>query len=303
MTVCTLKTCTVLIALLISMANLAAAEESTDAKATESSEVKSEPPKAETKPESKSESKSSNRRRENRNSEKQNSGASSGNEISDILESIGYPELQVVPRATERLALEAKGEDYSSIFTHWPVELSGLMTMAVGFTSKSAQKDDLSVKQKRDANSIATATTTVGGAWVVGGVILGLQHPYRRGAQTISKYQGRDERSMLLRERLAEEALERPARVMRVLENVAVISNFSMNALSMIHADDNGKVVAGLGVIMSFLPYMFQDHQIDVYDKHIEYKKKIYAPIKSASLHYDSSSKTFTPMTTLAWVF
>ncbi|NJL24773.1 MAG: hypothetical protein HC902_06125 [Calothrix sp. SM1_5_4] len=54
---------------------------------------------------------------------------------------------------------------------------------------------------------------------------------------------------------------------------------------------------------MAFLPLMFEDHTIAVYDKHLEYKKKIYAPLKTGSFHFDPESKTLTPMTNLVWMF
>lgn len=224
-------------------------------------------------------------------------------DIAEILDSMGYPELQVVPRASERLNLEAKAEESSFLMTHWPIELSGLSTLVVGFTSKGAQQTDLTSKEKRDANTIASATTAVGAAWLVGGMVLGAQKPYRRGQQSISKYNGKDERSILLRERLAEEALERPAKTMRLLQNVAVITNVGVNVLSGIYVNDSGRITAGLSAVLAFLPLMFEDHNISVYDKHIEYKKKIYTPLKSASFQYDARSKTLTPMTNLVWMF
>ncbi len=56
-------------------------------------------------------------------------------------------------------------------------------------------------------------------------------------------------------------------------------------------------------VLLAFLPYMFEDHAIEVHNKHIEYKKKIYTPLKGASVHFDPETKKITPMTTLAWTF
>jgi hypothetical protein len=216
---------------------------------------------------------------------------------------MGYPELQVVPRATERLYMEAKAEDMSYLLTHWPIELSGLSTLAVGLTDKRHQRGDLSAKEVRDANSIAAATTAVGAGWLIGGLLLGAQRPYYTGQRSVSKYSSKDERSVLLRERLAEEALERPARIMRVLEAVAVTTNLAVNVASMIHANDSGKAGAGLAALVSLLPLMFEDHNIMVYDKHLEYKKKIYAPIKSASIVYDPYSRSYTPVTQLTWLF
>ncbi len=229
------------------------------------------------------------------------------NDVSEILSSMGYPELQVVPRASERIKMEAKAESGSWFVTHWPIQLSGLVTLYIGQTSTSRFRDDLSSKNEDDANTIALITKAVGAAWLVGGVAIGAQRPYLSGLRSINKYSGKDERAQLLRERLAEEALERPARTMRVLQTVSVITNVTVNGLSALYVDDQGKMMAGVSVILSFLPLMFRDHNINVYEKHIEYKKKIYAPLKSAQvstgLHFDPYTKSAVPTTNLTWTF
>jgi hypothetical protein len=225
-------------------------------------------------------------------------------EITDILNSVGYPELQVVPRASERLRMEAKAERGNWFYAHWPMEISGLTTLYVGLSAKANRRDDLSTREESNAKSFASATTMVGLGWVVGGLLLGADKPYGDGMRNISKVEGKkDERSALFRERLSEEALERPAKTMRVLEWASFITNFGANALILDYGNDKGKVIAGIGVVMAFLPFMFEDRSIDLYEKHLEYKKKIYAPIKSASVSYDPRSKTWTPMTNLSWNF
>lgn len=229
------------------------------------------------------------------------------NDVSQILSGMGYPELQVVPRASERLKMEAKAENGSWFITHWPIMLSGLTTFYVGQTSSGRFKDDLSSKQEDDAKTIALVTKAIGAAWFVGGIAIGAQRPYYNGYRTVLRTPAKDERGQLLRERLAEEALERPARTMRVLQSVSVLTNFGVNVLSAIHTNDEGKMYAGVGAIISFLPLMFRDHNINVYDKHIEYKKKIYAPLKSAQvstgLYYDRYSKRAVPTTNVFWTF
>src|SRR4051812_9491056 len=89
------------------------------------------------------------------------------NEIANILNSMGYPELQVVPRASERLRMEAKEERGNWFVAHWPVELSGLVTMGVGLSTKT--RDGLSSGDEADAKTIKNLTTAVGAAWLVGG--------------------------------------------------------------------------------------------------------------------------------------
>lgn len=225
------------------------------------------------------------------------------NDVSHILESMGYPELQVVPRASERLKMEARLEASQWYYTQWPIMLSGLATAYTGFTSDSNRKESLTSKEKKDADTIAMATQGIGVAWIVGGVLMGAQQPYLRAERSLKKHTGKDERTQLLRERLSEEAFEKSARTMRVLQVASVITNFAANGMSVIYSDDQGKMVAGVSALLAFLPLIFEDHNISVHEKHIEYKKKIYAPLKSASVHYDPYSKTITPVQTLTWTF
>jgi len=227
----------------------------------------------------------------------------SDKEISDILSQMGYPELQVVPRASERLAMEAKYENNYWWISHWPVMLSGAMTAWVGMNLADERRADLNAENTSDSKAAATVTQGIGFAWLAGGLLFGLQHPYGNALKAVKKVSGKDERSTLLRERLAEEALERPARVMRVLQHIAVFTNLAANLSNLTYVDEEGKVKASLGALMAFLPYMFEDNSINVNNKHIEYKKKIFSPIKSAALHIDPQSQKITPMTTLVWTF
>lgn len=224
-------------------------------------------------------------------------------EIAQILDSMGYPELQVVPRATERLRIESKIENGSWPVQHWPIEFSGLATLYVSSIASSHQRDNLNEQDKDYAKSVQTFSQAIGAGWLIGGIVLGAQRPYRAGVRSINKYPGNDQRSDLTRERLAEEALERPAQVMNVLQHFSVASNFAINALNMAYVDEQGRIMAGLAAALAFLPYMFEDHTVAVFNKHIEYKKKIYAPIKTGSLSYDPQSRTYTPMTHLVWAF
>jgi hypothetical protein len=225
------------------------------------------------------------------------------NEISEILDSMGYPELQVVPRASERLAIEAKSEDASAVFSHWPVQLAGLATMVVGLGAKGNSRTDLTEKETSDTAMIATATTAVGLGWIVGGAIMGLQRPYRSGVNQINKYPGKDDRSTLMRERLSEEILEKQAHTARVMDEVAVVSDVAVNIAAAWHANETGKITSGIGILLSFIPLVFEDHAVEVYDRQMEYKKKIYVPIKSVSFNFDEKHKSLTPLTGLTWNF
>lgn len=232
-------------------------------------------------------------------------------EISDILNSVGYPELQVVPRASERLRMEAKAERGNWFYAHWPIELSGFATMYVGLSAKSNRRTDLTDHDNQNADGIGAAATAIGASWMIGGLLVGADRPYTSGYRALvaatptadKDAAKKDDRAALLRERLAEEALERPAKTMRVLQWASIISNFAGNAAVLPYSKDKGKVMAGIGMVLSCLPLMFNDRAIDIYDKHIEYKKKIYAPIHASSVNYDPTTKTWTPMENLVWRF
>ena len=90
---------------------------------------------------------------------------------------------------------------------------------------------------------------------------------------------------------------------MRILQNFSVASNATVCIATGWHANDSGKLMAGLGLLAAFTPYIFEDHSIEVYEKQIDYKKKIYTPLKSAYFNYDSKNKSLIPMTGLAWEF
>lgn len=229
------------------------------------------------------------------------SGLSS--DIADIINNLDYPEIQVVPRASERIRFEAREEERSWYYMHWPIQLSGMATLLAGTLGRSQLRDSLNETEKNDANSVLAATQAVGAGWVVAGVLLGLQKPYRSAYYTISKYPGKDERSILMRERLAEEALERPARLIKPLQIASVVTNFSLCVLSGTFMTDQGRLIAGVSAVLAFLPMIFEDHTVHVYEKHLEYKKKIYGPLSSASVGYDPKSRSFYPTAMLTWSY
>jgi hypothetical protein len=224
-------------------------------------------------------------------------------EISQILSGVGYPELQVVPRASERLGMEAKNERYNWYYQYWQFQVSGLATLFAATAVKSNLRDDLSDKQKTDAQTLTLLSQGLGASWLIGGLVLGFSSPYSQGYRSISKYKGKDERSELLRERLAEESIEGIAGNSRLLRYVSTFTNLAASAAVLDYGKDNAKAIAGVSVLLAFLPLILQDHAIGVAEKHIEYKKKIYAPLKTTSLGYDPTSREFYPVTNLLWQF
>lgn len=236
-------------------------------------------------------------------SARESSAKKLANDIADIIDNLDYPELQVVPRASERLRLEAKDEESNFLFAHWPLQLSGLSTLGVGLMSSSMQRADLTETMKADMKSVTTVTQAVGAGWLVAGLAMGIAKPYRSGLNRIASLNGKDERTLLLRERLAEESLERPARFIKPLITASVITNLSMNVLMGSYMTDQGRIIAGVSAVLAFLPAIFDDPVVVVYEKHLEYKKKIYGPVSSTGIGFDPRGKTYFPQMALTWRF
>jgi hypothetical protein len=225
-------------------------------------------------------------------------------DITDIVDKLEYPELQVVPRASQRLKIEAAEEDRNWFYAHWTLEVSGLATLATGMTSDQ-RRENLNENDVRNAQNFSSITKAIGAGWFVTGLFLGFQQPYRSASKVIAHTSSSEkgERAALLKERLAEEALERPAKTMRVLSWVSVLTNVAANGVMLPFMTDQGRILGGFSLLLSFLPWMFEDHSIEVYDKHIEYKKKIYGPLSSLGVGYDSRGHEAYPTTLLTWNF
>ena len=88
-------------------------------------------------------------------------------EATDILKSLDYPELQVVPRASERIRMEAKAEARNWWYVHWPMQLSAISTIGAGLFASSNQADDLSDVRKEEAKTASSAAIALGSAWLL----------------------------------------------------------------------------------------------------------------------------------------
>lgn len=225
-------------------------------------------------------------------------------DVADIVDKLDYPELQVVPRASARLKIEAAEEDHNWFYTHWTLEVSGLATIAAA-TGVDSPRAGLNANDITLSQNIGMISKAIGAGWLITGVVLGFQQPYRSGTKLITHMSAgeKGERAALLRERLAEEALERPAKVMKILTVVSVVTNFAATAALIPFMTDQGRITGVFAATLAFLPTLFEDHSIEVYDKHIEYKKKIYGPLAGLAFGYDQKNREAFPMTQLTWSF
>lgn len=230
-------------------------------------------------------------------------------EIADLVKDLDYPELQVVPRASDRLRMEAREEGRAWFYQHWPIQLSGLATLVTAtygtgeIRQVSTTDTDRNASFESQGKKVLMVGQLIGAGWFVGGILWGLRKPYRAGLVEISKVQGKDLRSQLFRERIAEETLESPAKLVKPLRYASVTTNLIISLLMGSFLSDEGRVVAAGAATLAFLPLIYDDPTMSTWEKHQEYKRKIYGPVSSNGFSYDRNANRFVPTATLSWNF
>ncbi|MFP5520452.1 MAG: hypothetical protein ACLGGX_11150 [Bdellovibrionia bacterium] len=198
------------------------------------------------------------------------------------LSGLDYPELQVAPRASERLQALSQWEEKSSLLTQWTMLTSGVATFASAMQMQSKYRtDNLNTQEKKDADLIAKTGQAVGLTWIGIASYLMTQKPATRAWQNISKTPAKDKRQDLTRERLSEEVLEQRALMQDRLETLSIGSNFIVSAAMLGQMHDDHKPIAVVSLLASALPWLSESEYIRTYNKHRESKRKIYAPLVS----------------------
>lgn len=215
-----------------------------------------------------------------------------------------YPELSVVPRASERLESEAAKERNSGWKTHLPflvpattTFISGLALMVNG-TQSDVRFNDTSSK------SAPYVGMGVGLAWwaVSVGILDRLDY-YSEGASDAAKASGGSQRAQLTKERRAEEALYRAGSLARKLKWISVASNLGASIFMIDAAKQNsyGKYFAIASAVTALTPLLFSHSWVINENTHRDYKKRIYAPV--ATLLPNPSQSSFSPGLLLALDF
>lgn len=217
----------------------------------------------------------------------------------NLFSHIDYPELQVTPRATERLAQLAALEESGGLALHWTLLTSGGMTLLSGLKHyQTYRPSSSSDTDKANSDLAANAGILVGAGWMTWGGYLN----YKRWAGTrvaeIKRIQAKDKRAELNRERLAEEFLEHTSRTMTTVDDLAMYTNLAANFFITCHATDSNRVYSILAMTTSMLPMLFPNIYNLSFEKHLEYKRKIYAPLATLTF-----TEKLDPMMALNWSF
>lgn len=193
--------------------------------------------------------------------------------------SLQYPELMVVPRATDLLAREVKHEK-KKVFSRlkW-VQFAALSNMAVSY--RAMQREG--VDETPDDAVAGLAGMAISGSTLL--ISLGLDFlytPYRSGQREISKIRTKGQRGYLEKQRYGEQVLQGAASMSRRMAWLSFLGTGG-TALAMVGTTDDPtiKLLGGLSAVLSTIPLMINSHYEDQWCHYSKSKKRIYGPISS----------------------
>lgn len=186
-----------------------------------------------------------------------------------------YPELTVVPRASERLRTEVENEGKWSNFL--PLQVSAATTLAAGLSTLN------NYDEKEDSDGIGPkVAVAVGASWLAASLWLQSQHrPYSKALQSVRKLPKQELRDQLAQERMAEEHINSYASLARKIKWLSFTSNLAASAyaFSSSEEDSAGRGIAALSALASALPLLFPMRAEMVSETQNSYKKKVFGPI------------------------
>lgn len=214
-----------------------------------------------------------------------------------------YPELSVVPRASDRVKDEAGSEQERGWRTQKILLTSAALTMVSGAVGYNSLPENPSPDDRAASQTFGNAAAFVGAAWIVTASWLAKRYtPYQDGWEKIEKLPNGTQKEQLNRERLAEEALAAPAGLGKKITIMATVSNFLINLGVFGSSGEAGRQAAAIGALAAFAPLVFPYHWQTIHDQHQLYKKKIYGPVVSNSI-IKSPQGELLPAMSLQWGF
>lgn len=219
------------------------------------------------------------------------------------LKALDYPELQVVPRASERLALEAGAVRDKGVMLLFPYMASSVMTLSSGVIVGSSLKPDLDPEER--SRAVTNSKLAVG----VGAIGLGMIYwytyadHYGTALTQIRNFKNRDRRTELLKERLAEEAFEKSANQITQWKWIFALTNLAVSAQLTGRTTGDTNVIPSLSVAAAFLPLVITTGYETNYNKQLEYKRKIYVPLTWFDYGYNPAVAGLQPQLNAVWTF
>jgi len=227
------------------------------------------------------------------------------------LANLDYPELMVVPKASERLAAEAKEESQSAHTRLIPMQLSAAFTLASGLMGSSATPPTPVGGTAPSSASASMIATGVGAGWLVTSVLLNMKYtPYSDAAAKVAAMPKGSKREQLLAERYAEEVINSAASLGNRLMWLSVITNsgasFYLATSSFGSSLTSGSAVGiAMGsAVIGLVPLLFKTRWQKVGNLQHDYKKRIYGTLSAnPTMLKDPSGQNFVPGFSLALNF
>jgi len=220
-----------------------------------------------------------------------------------------YPELQVVPRASQRIVTESKRESEQSQWIEYaPIQLGSAMLFAGGLTHALTAPSDTE-SQRMDRLVGSSVAMGVGTGWMALTAWMAASYrPYTSAVELQGSVTGTGKREVLTRERMAESSIAKAARNGRILSwgfalSQAAASITLLNSTNSVHQNLT-PVIAGGALVMSLAPVIFPFHWQQVEGEQSEYKKRIFTPVAfNAAVLPSADGKNPMLSTQLQFVF
>ncbi len=209
-----------------------------------------------------------------------------------------YPELSVVPRASEQVLAESIRNRDSFLKKHTPLLVPATTTLLagamelVGGTKADEVQDPNAPNKNSSAAVFPWVAMGVGAAWWA--TIWGLVDPIDYHADAVEELKtlpSKTTREQLFRERRAEESIAKAGSLARKLKWISFGSNLITGAL--VAASSKSETIGlyfGAGAaLMSITPILFPHRWEELDCMHRKYKKSIYAPVAGITFLKDPS--------------
>ena len=188
-----------------------------------------------------------------------------------------YPELNVVPKASERLKIEMRQEAGKAWTSNLAVQLSAVSTLVAGSLAGSSLDTD------KDEDEISPKLAmAVGGAWLGATAWAALQYrPYRSALARIKRMPYKTKRQKLIVERLAEEEINSLRKLGKRIRWYSAVTNLgaSLFLMDSVKDETDAKMAANVSALLALGPLFFNYSWEDVASEQEKYKKKIYTPV------------------------
>jgi hypothetical protein len=193
-----------------------------------------------------------------------------------------YPELQVRPLATQRIKMQAIKEHKRGWVFQPSMQISAAMTFSAGILQYG------NVEEADDTKKISPVVgTIIGASWLGVNYFVG-QHMkvYRSALREIKAMPNKTATQKLVRERMAEEAINRAAKLENRMKWISVATNAGANLfmLSKVEKDTTSEVFNVASLAASLAPLLFNTDWRDIAKNQRRYKKRIYGPILTTSV-------------------